>query len=115
MYDPNIQDFYQRVSRIQRARAAGLGFGAIGTLGRSHYFRKPKTRSFGFVMPLFVVLMGVFGLKGTIHYSVGAQTYDTRVAELAQSEGVDRFGAVIMMVDPVTLWVSETLRAKLAG
>ncbi len=38
--DPNLNDFYSRVSRIEKSHAKGYGFEAAGSLGR-----KGSTRS----------------------------------------------------------------------
>ena len=32
--DPNLNDFYSRVSRIEKSHAKGYGFEATGTVGR---------------------------------------------------------------------------------
>lgn len=110
MHDPNIKDFYDRIGRLQKAHARGEGFEAPGTLGRSYYYRKPKKRPMKMVLPMVFVAMSVFGLKGAIHYQIGAQTYESRVSQLNKGEGFDRLGSVLMSADPVTLWVSGTLR-----
>lgn len=115
MHDPNLVDFYNRVGRLQKAHAAGYGFEAVGTLGRSHYSRRTRKRRKNFVLPLLFVGMAVFGLKGTIHYHVGAETYETRVSSMGSGEGFDRLGAVLMQADPVTVWLSGKMREHLGG
>lgn len=99
--DPNLSDFYSRVSRIETARSQGLGFEAPGTLGRSHYFR-PSRRRRGILAPLVLLLVSVFGLKAMIHYSVGGEVYRDRVAALSAGSGFEPLGAAIMQADPVT-------------
>lgn len=113
MYDPNIQDFYQRVGRLQKAHAAGLGFEAVGTRGRSYYYRPRSKRRFSVLTPFLFLTLAAFGVKGTIHYHIGADTYQARVASMQAGEGFDRLGAIIMAADPVTVWVSTNLTKHL--
>lgn len=113
MFDPNIKDFYQRVGRLKEAHAKGYGFEATGVLGRSYYRRSHQKNRMKLVFPVMFILMAAVGLKGAIHYFVGAQTYDNRVAELKNGEGFDKLGAALMAPDFVTLWVSQTIRRSL--
>lgn len=110
MQDPNLKDFYERIGRLQKARAKGFAFEAPGTLGRSFYHRAPKRRGIGLAMPVVFLMASVFGLKGAIHSYIGAATYDSRVSSMEKGEGFDRLGAVLMQADPVTLWVSSVMR-----
>jgi len=113
MADPNLRDFYGRVTRIEKARAKGSGLEAEGTLGRSHYHRPYRSRR-SVLKPIIFVLICAVGLKATIHFKVGAQSYDSRVAGLAAGEGIDRLGAFLMQADPVTLFVSGQIRHGVA-
>jgi hypothetical protein len=110
--DPNLNDFYSRVSRIEKSHAKGYGFEAAGTVSR----KAPSRLGSGLlklVKPvLFVLLIGV-SLKATIHYFIGAQTYETRVSALAVGEGFDPVGAWLMHADPVTLFLSGQLQTYL--
>ena len=116
MHDPNLIDFYDRVGRLQKAHASGQGFEAVGTLGRSYYTRRQRgRRRMGWILPLFFVAAAVFGLKATIHYHVGDQTYQDRLTVMRQGEGFDRLGATLMQADPVTLWLSAKLQEHLDG
>lgn len=113
MFDPNIKDFYDRVGRLNKAHAMGYGHEAVGVLGRS-YYRRPRRKSrLKLLFPIALVLMATFALKGSIHYFVGAQTYENRVAELQNGAGFDKLGAALMSPDRVTLWVSETIRRSI--
>lgn len=107
--DPNLRDFYGRVTRIQDARMQGYGFEAPGTLGLSTYRRVERKRR-QFLGPLFLVVLMSLGVKGAIHYKIGAATYDKRVETLMAGEGLDRVGGWLMQADPATIWVSETIR-----
>jgi hypothetical protein len=108
--DPNLRDFYSRVTRIEKARAHGYGFEAPGTLGLSHYHRTTRKRM-PIVGPLFVVIVMSLFLKGAILYKIGEATYETRVAELMSGSDFDKVGGWLMQADPATIWVSEKIRA----
>ncbi len=112
MADMNLSDFYGRIARIETARAKGYGFEAEGTLGRSYYFRPSRKRR-SILGPMLIVLACGFGLKGAIHYKVGADTFDRRVESMMASDGFSRFGAYLMQSDPVTLYVSSRLQTFL--
>jgi hypothetical protein len=49
-------------------------------------------------------------MKGAIHAHVGAATYADRLADMEARGGFDQFGAVLMTLDPLSLWVSEHLQ-----
>lgn len=113
MYDPNLQDFYRRIDRVEGARTRGYGFEAAGTLGRSAYRQKPRRR-WSILKPVLLVCLVMLTLKGVIHHEIGAATYEQRVQGLMAGDGIDRLGAFLMTADPVTLWISgqiaDTLR-----
>ena len=107
--DPNLRDFYGRITRIEQARTDGYGFEAPGTLGMSHY-RVVERRRIPILGPLFLAVLMALTLKGAIHYKVGAATYDQRVESLMAGKSFDRFGGWLMQADPATLWVSNFIR-----
>jgi len=110
--DPNLNDFYTRVSRIEKSHAKGYGFEATGTVRR----RAPSragARVMKILKPVVFALALAVGLKGTIHYYVGAQTYESRVSALAAGQGFDPIGAWMMHADPITMWVSAQLQVLL--
>lgn len=106
MSDPNLQDFYSRVGRIEEAHAMGHGFEAEGTLGRSFYRRTPVRRRPVFRIGVFILCF-CFGLKGALHYHLGATSYDGRVEALAQKGGFDAVQATLLQADPVTRLISD--------
>jgi len=108
--DPNLNDFYNRVSRIEKSHAKGYGFEASGTLGRSSISSR-KQRNLKFIKPLVLVLAMALGLKGMIHYFIGAEVYETRVAALVAGEGIDPVGGWLMQADPVTAWISGQMQS----
>lgn len=107
MSDPSLIEFYDRIERIEYARAKGDGFDAAGTLGRSHF--SPRRQRRGFLKPLLMLCMGVFGLKGAIYYNIGGDIYTARVEALKDGEGFEPLGAVLMQADPVTIEVSRLI------
>lgn len=110
--DPNLNEFYSRVSRIEKTHAKGYGFEAAGTLGRKASSRT-GSRMMKLIKPLVLALVVGVGLKGVIHYYIGAQTYESRVSALAAGSGFDPVGAWLMHADPATLLVSGQLQALL--
>jgi hypothetical protein len=110
--DPNLNDFYSRVSRIEKSHAKGYGFEARGTVGRKAPSRT-GSRILKLAKPLVLAIVLGLGLKGVIHYYVGAQTYESRVSALAAGEGLDPIGAYLMHADPVTLAISGQMQALL--
>lgn len=110
--DPNLNDFYSRVSRIEKSHAKGYGFEAAGTVGRRGHGRS-GARYLKLLKPLVLALAVGIGVKGVIHYFVGAQTYESRVSALAAGDGFDPVGAWLMHADPATLWLSSQMQALL--
>jgi hypothetical protein len=109
MSDQNLKDFYTRISRIENMHAKGYGFEAVGTLGRSVRPR-PRQRWFPAFRSALFIMMAAFCLKAALHYRVGPELYDDRVSRLAEGQGFDRVGAVLMQADPITLWLADWLR-----
>ena len=110
--NPQLQDFYARIARVEADHARGRGFEAPGSWGRSHYHR-PERRRFALLKPLLVTLLCVTTLKAVIHHEIGTETYAARVAELTAGEGVDRIGGYLMTADPATIWLSATMEQLL--
>lgn len=107
-----MNDFYARVSRIEKSHAKGYGYKAAGTGSRKAPSRY-RARAMKILKPLVLALALAVGLKGTIHYYVGAQTYESRVSALAAGQGFDPIGAWMMHADPITLWISAQLQTLL--
>jgi hypothetical protein len=110
--DPNLNDFYSRVSRIEKSHAKGYGFEAAGTVGRK-FSGRGRSRILKLAKPVVLMLAMAVGVKGVIHYFVGAQTFENRVSALAAGNGFDPVGAWLMHADPATLWVSGQLQTLL--
>ena len=67
--DPNLNDFYGRVARIEKAHKKGYGFEARGTLGRSSSYKREKA-SWRLVKPLVLVMAMGLGLT-LVLYGLG--------------------------------------------
>ena len=113
MADPNLVDFYTRVSRFEKARSRGYGFEAPGTIGRSYYQKKSRSRR-SLLGPLLMLCVCGFGLKGMIYHAVGSQSYNTRVERLLEGEGFDHLGGWMMQADPVTQYISSKITVGLS-
>ncbi len=111
--DPNLNDFYKRVARIEYTHARGHGFIAEGALSRAS-FAPRKHRRTPIVRPLLLIVMFGFALKGAIHYQLGADVYNARVATLMDGQGFDRLGGQLMQADPLTLMISKQITTSLA-
>lgn len=115
MSDPNLVDFYDRVSRFERARSHGFAHQAGVT---SDSFPVPRmarvTRRRSVLLPLLFVTFAAFALKGAILHSVGTASYDDRVARLQAGEGFDRLGGWLMQADPVTRFMAGQIGHGLA-
>lgn len=109
MTDANLDEFYGRVARIQKARAKGYGFEAEGALGRSYYYRPtPKRRSY--LAPVLMIILCGIGMKSAVHYQVGDMVYQARVDRMLASDGMERLGGLLMAADPVTVFVSNKIK-----
>jgi hypothetical protein len=106
MSDPNLEDFYTRVGRIEQAHAMGYGFEAPDTLGRSFYRRLPVRRRPVFRIGVFL-FCACFGMKGAIHYHMGADSFDRRVADIEARGGFDAVQGFLMRSEPITRLVSN--------
>ena len=104
MADPNLVDFYDRVSRFERARAHGWAH-QTGGFPEPRRVRGSRRRR-SFILPFLLVAFALFAMKGAILYSAGAAAYQDRVARLQAGEGFDRLGAWMMQADPVTQFMA---------
>ena len=107
MSDPNLRDFYGRLTRIQDARSNGLDLEAPETFSLSQSRRSSRDGGNRWIGPLFFVVVMALMLKGAIHSKVGAATYDRRVDALQSGQSLGRLGGWLMQADPATLWVSQ--------
>lgn len=108
MHDPNLQDFYGRVDRIERTHKAGGGFEAAGTLGMTYYNSlKLQKRRGTWIFPAAMVCLAVVAIKAGVLANIGGNAYGERIAALQAGGMADRVGAWVLQADPLTV--------KLAG
>lgn len=61
-----------------------------------------------------MIMAGVLlSFKGFLLYQLGFGVYTAKVAGMQQGDTVDQIGAYLMQIDPVTVWVYETLSVLL--
>ncbi len=101
----DYKQFKGRLNRIEKAHRKGYGFEARGTLGRSATCKREWNWGGKLRVLLVLIVMG-FVLKGVIHFVVGPETYDNRIAGMAAGTGLDPFASRLMAADPVTRMIS---------
>ena len=109
MAGPFDPDFAGRLQRVEHIHRKGGGFEAAGTLGKSHYNVKPVRRSY--LRGAVLVAGSILLIKSLLLMQIGEANYQDRVARLSTGGYVETAGAYVMQMDPVTIWISEQLRA----
>ena len=109
MSDPNIDDFYGRLARIQFQHQTGHGFVAAGCVSR-HVPRRQRRSMDAAVGPAILMFAAIICMKAVIHFAVGEATYDQRVRMFASGDGADRLAAFFVQADPLTRALSGTIR-----
>lgn len=94
---------YARDGYTTRVRSDGL----VEVVPRKRVSSKISTRSIFF----FVGALLLF--KAFLMASIGFDSYDERVARLAEGTGLERLGAKVMQSDPVTKAIAEVLQPYL--
>lgn len=56
---------------------------------------------------LLLAVVAMFAFKGFLYASLGAETFDLRVAELAAGSSVEKVGAWVMQADVGTTTIAE--------
>lgn len=111
MADPNLKDFYGRVYKIRKSHRRGGGFEAAGTLGRA-YFVPRQGKAFpimAVVKPLGYVVAAMIVLKALIMNQIGPDAYLQHIQTLFSGDTFDKVGAVLMMPDPVSSFLTSLL------
>lgn len=104
--DPQREEFYGRIERFGGRDAAVPG-GIIASRGVARKGRAPANGRW--ITPIAMVLASVLAIKAVVHATVGAESYDYRIAILSEGDAVDRIGAFVLRADPLTQVLSSTL------
>lgn len=110
MTESQLSEFYGRVAQYERARNRGYGFEAVGTLGRSHYTHPKRRRPMRLFMGICVVAFILLALKAGIILFVGEGIYGERLARMNNGQDIDRLGAAILQIDPVSGFMVDQTR-----
>ena len=100
------KNFYERIRGISRRYdAMGEGYTshvrADGLILLTPKSRPILRRSF-LVKPLVLFALGFFVFKAFVFFSLGANAYQDRLADLSTGTKVEQVGAYLMYVDPAT-------------
>ncbi len=103
--DNAIRNFEKRHKSITRKHQR-LARGYVTKLGKNGLIEHQPMRhlprlSFG---TLFLFVAGFVGFKTLLLLKLGEDDYITRVDTLGQGGGIERFGAWLMQIDPLTVW-----------
>lgn len=105
--DLHQKEFDTRLKRIGRKHRK-LAAGYVGAMTDDGLI-VPRARRRRIRVPyagIALLAIGIVGLKGIAYSRIGAETYDARVASLAQGSTGERIGAWVMQADPLTRWVA---------
>lgn len=111
MADPQMQEFYGRLKRVDRIHRRGGGFEAPGTLGRSYYTARPRR---SLLRPLLLLVAGFMILKAVLLVQIGEADFQGRVATLNEGSQLEQIGAWALQMDPATIWLAEQMRGLTA-
>ena len=110
MQDPNMDDFFSRLDRIERTHRSGGGFEAAGTLGMTYYNSlKHQKRRGSWIFPAAMVCLAVVAIKAGVLSNIGETAYADRIAALEAGGMADRVGAWVVQADPLTMKLSAVL------
>ncbi|MFT6457552.1 hypothetical protein [Pseudophaeobacter arcticus] len=102
------QEFRGRVARLQ-SKHASFSQGATARVQSDGLIviepRKIRSSISGKVFVLIIVSFLLF--KAFLMAALGFDSYDERVARLAEGSAVEQLGAVIMQSDPVSVWAAQ--------
>ncbi|MFK7938593.1 MAG: hypothetical protein AB8B82_04390 [Roseovarius sp.] len=106
-----VQGFDRRLKSIGKNRAR-LADGYVSKVGKDGLIVfRPKRRAGGFpIVGLALLILGFFAFKGLILAHLGANTFEARLAELAQGSVVEQTGAWIMQPDAVSQTIAQQVR-----
>lgn len=113
MAHANFQEFDKRMARILREHEK-LSKGYVTKVTRDGLIvAKPRRRVLSLAPLRFLLLLLVAAMVFKIFFYIqmGAEVYNARVATLAVGTQVEKVGAYLLQADPVTVAISEKLKA----
>lgn len=115
MIDPILQNFKLRIRRINEIHRNGGGFEAAGTLGQSFYtYHRSRRDRRPVLRPALTVLAVFVCFKAITLAHLGAADYTGRLDGLRAGNLVQRMGAQLMAIDPITEAAAAGIRPLLS-
>lgn len=102
-----FDEFDRRMRRIHR-RHSKLSHGYVTSINDDGLVvAKPARRGRNTTARAAVIVIAlILVFKGVLLAQLGPQAYDERVDALREGSALEQAGAVIMMPDPITVWIS---------
>lgn len=107
-------DFDRRVRRLNKKHSR-MSRGVVTSVTHDGLIvARPRVGAPRFPVKAIVIMIAVFfAFKGILMAQMGAAAYEDKVAMLQQGNDVEKAGAWVMQVDPVTVWLSERIQPYL--
>lgn len=101
----NFEKRHRAVTKRHRQMAQGY----VTKLGRNGVIEHHPRRNLPGFSPRSIVLtaLGFFTFKGFLLHSMGETEYVARVGLLSDGSMLEKAGAFVMQIDPVTRWAVE--------
>ncbi|SFJ71528.1 hypothetical protein [Celeribacter neptunius] len=101
------QQLEKRLTKIE-ARRRALSHGAVYSVNQDGLIiARPRRRGMRRPLHLVIVaLVGVLLFKAMLFASIGAGTYNARVATLSEGTAIERAGGWLMHADGLTVWLA---------
>ncbi|MGB3146192.1 MAG: hypothetical protein WBA91_00380 [Paracoccaceae bacterium] len=114
MKDPNHDNFAVRLDRIDYIHSHGGGFEAAGTLGKSFFSTRRRSHwKARFVAMLILFAVTLLFMKAGMNVALGAVAYEEKIEALSNGDQVDRAGAWLLQVDPISEMMARKMRSWL--
>lgn len=108
MSDPNLEDFYGRVARIERDHAHGRTFVAAGTLALP-VRRRRRDRLALVIRTSAFALVFLVCVKAASFALIGVDVGHARIEALRDGTAFERAGAALFAPDPLSVWLAGHL------
>ena len=107
-------EFNQRVNRLNKKHAK-LSRGYRATMRKDGLvvMKPQRVQSAVPVKALVMCFLGLFAFKVFLLSSLGASAYQYRIDSLEQGTSVEKAGAWVMQIDPLSAYVAEQVGALL--